>query len=418
MTAPSATVSPPPAGRAPGLLAPLAHRPFRTFWVAGLSDNLGRWIDTIVLGWVALSLTNSVWLVAVAGFMRLLPILLLSAVIGSAADRYGRRTMLTAAMALNASVCAAMAGLFFAGALSYPLLAIGAFGLGTGLAVEMTVRRALLADLSDPAALLPAVSLEMLTLNMTRVLGPIIAGSLLAGLGGGVGYAASAVLYAVSALLLARLPQPDGRAAPEGSPPPPSVPMLEALRRLLREEAIVGVLAVTVVMNLAVFQYQQILSVFARDILHTDAFGFGLLSAADALGSTIGIVLLAQRPKAPQAVVFVGSCVGMCLLLTAFTFVTVFPLALVTLLCFGMVHAGFSTMQSSVILRAAAAEVRGRAGGWLSMAIGTGPLGLLVMGWLSAALGPGTAVAAGALTGLALVGGLTLRLPRFRSYRW
>ena len=166
---------------------------------------------------------------------------------------------------------------------------------------------------------------------------------------------------------------------------------------------IVGVLAVTVVMNLAVFQYQQILSVFARDILHIDAFGFGLLSAADALGSTIGIVLLAQRPKAPQAAVFVGSCVGMCLLLTGFTFVTAFPLALVTLLCFGIVHAGFSTMQSSIILRAAAADVRGRAGGWLSMAIGTLPFGMVLLGVLAEQIGSHAAVVASAVAGMVVL---------------
>ncbi len=406
------------AGTAPGLLAPLANRAFRTFWVAGFADNLGRWVDTLVLGWLALELTDSVLLVALAGMLRQLPVFLLSALVGSAADRYGRRTMLALAMSANAAICAGLAVLFGLGWLSYPLLVVGAFGLGCGLAVEMTVRRALLADLSDRAALLPAVSLEMLTSNISRVLGPVTAGALLAALGGGVGYAACAAMYGVSALLLWRLRTALAAAPPGAAPAAPAIGMRAALRVLLGDEAIVGVLGMTIAMNVLVFPYQQILAVFARDILHTNAFGFGLLGAADALGATAGIVLLAQRPRTPQAWVFIGGSAAMSLMLMVFSQTTAFPLALAVLTLYGVVHSGFSTMQSGITLHAASPEVRGRAGGWLSMAIGTGPLGLLAMGSVASVLGPPLAVGGSAFCGLLTVAAIAGRYRRFRGYRW
>ncbi len=406
------------AGAATGLLGPLANRAFRTFWVAGLADNLGRWVDVLVLGWLALELTDSVLLVALAGVSRQLPVFLLSALVGSAADRYGRRTMLALAMSCNAAICAGLALLFALGWLSYPLLVAGAFGLGCGLAVEMTVRRALLADLSDRSALLSAVSLEMLTLNISRVVGPVTAGALLAALGGGVGYAACAAAYAVSAALLWRLRMPPPAPRAGEAPAAPAIGMRAALRVLLGEEAIVGVLGMTIAMNMLIFPYQQILSVFARDILHTNAFGFGLLGAADALGTVAGIVLLSQRPRAPQAWVFIGASAAMSLMLMVFSQTSAFLLGLAALAIFGVVHSGFSTMQSVIILHAAPPEVRGRAGGWLSMAIGTAPLGLLAMGSVASLVGPALAVGGSACCGLLMVVAIAGRYRRFRSYRW
>ena len=397
-----------------GLLAPLGAPAFRKLWFAGFGGSLGRWTDVLVLSWVALLLTDSVWLVAVAGFLRHLPMLVLSASIGSAADRFGRAAMARTGMALNSAACACLALAFWLNVLSYPLLLVGALVLGVGLAIDMTVRRALLADLSTREQLLSAVSLEMLTMNVTRVVGPIMAGGLLAVVGGGAGYAVSAALYGAAAFFLWGIPSDRRGAGDTGQ----GIPAGTALRRLLGEEAVTAVLVITVFMNILVFPYQQILSVFARDVLGVDAFGFGLLSAADALGSSIGILLLARFPRTPQGWVFLGSSLGMPAVLIIFTQTTTFPLALAALMAFGLTHAGFSTMQSAIVLHAAPSEVRGRAGGWLSMAIGTGPLGMLAVGSLAAATGAAAAVAVGAAAAILLVGGSGVRYRAFRRYRW
>jgi hypothetical protein len=173
-----------------------------------------------------------------------------------------------------------------------------------------------------------------------------------------------------------------------------------------------------VTMNVLVFPYQSLLPVFARDSLHSDAFGLGLLSAAAGVGSVLGSTLLARIGWLPQGRTFLIASLLTPLTVLLFAFSQQLPIAVVTLASTGIVQTGFSTMQSAVLLHGVPAQLRGRAAGWLAVAIGTGPLGVLATGAVATLIGAPLAVGCAAAAGVLVVAFQALAAPKLRGYAW
>jgi MFS family permease len=166
---------------------------------------------------------------------------------------------------------------------------------------------------------------------------------------------------------------------------------------------VLGVLCITVIMNALAFSYVQILPVVARDHLRVGPGLMGLLASADGMGTLIGALLLAAVGKlsAHGRIFALGALLELVSLL-GFAASPWYALSCVLLFAVGLGNAGFSTMQSTIILLSAAPGMRGRAVGVLGLCIGSTPLGLLELGALSAAVGAPAAIGINATIGLAL----------------
>jgi MFS family permease len=166
---------------------------------------------------------------------------------------------------------------------------------------------------------------------------------------------------------------------------------------------VLGVLCITVIMNALAFSYVQILPVIARDHLRVGPGLMGLLASADGMGTLIGALLLAAvgKLRAHGRIFALGALLELVSLL-GFAASPWYVLSCVLLFVVGLGNAGFSTMQSTIILLAAAPGMRGRAVGVLGLCIGSTPLGLLELGALSAAVGAPAAIGINAAIGLAL----------------
>jgi MFS family permease len=224
-----------------------------------------------------------------------------------------------------------------------------------------------------------------------------------------------AALYVLEIVLLKLMP-----LAPRAASAMASGSMLrylgEGFERLRASQAIVGVVLISVFMNVLVFPYQQLLPVFARDALHVDAVGLGGLNAATGVGSVIGAVAIAVSHRVPRSGQFfwIGSCLmSVCLLF--FAVAQNYVLALVLLGLSGLGQAAFASLQSTIVLSAATDQLRGRAMGVLTLAIGSTPIGSLEIGAISVALGAAWAVGLNAGLCALLVAYVALRLPRFRA---
>jgi MFS family permease len=387
---------------------------YRYLWSASVLWNLARWMDRIVLGWVVLEMTNSAWNLAVLEAIRWFPLLVFGVAGGAVADRVDRRWVLIGAQALALCVCAITAALLAFNVFSFGLAALATFLLGVQWAVDWPTRRALIPDLVGRDLTINAVALEAVSMNVTRIIGPLIAGALVAYWSPAVAFAFMASLYVVEILLLKLMPlKAQVRQLASG---PMLRYLLDGFDKLRCSQPILGVLLISVFMNVFVFPYQQLLPVFARDELKVDAVGLGALSAAAGVGSVVGATAIATTRRVPRSgmLFWVGSCL-MSACLAAFALSSTFGVALVLLALSGLGQAAFASLQTTIVLSSAADQLRGRAMGALTLAIGSTPLGSLEIGAASVALGAPLAVALNAGMCAVLVALVALRLPRFRA---
>jgi hypothetical protein len=369
------------------VLEPLRDGRYRLFWLTGLSASTARWMDVVVLGWLALALTDSPLMVGVAAFCRTAPMMVLGPFAGVLADRLPRVRVMIAVQVLNIAAASALA-LLFAGSLAgFGVLVTIEVILGIAWVLDFPARRTVLFTVAGRERLTAAASLETMSTQAAKLVGPLLGGVLLARLGPTACYLAFAGL-SFGALTAAR--QLARQVALAGGPgvEPVLDSLLTGLREVRGDAAILGVLAVTVLMNTLVFPYQQMLPVFARDVLHVGPAPLGLLVGAQGLGALIASAVIGARGgPVSQVRVFAGSSLAGAGLLLLFAWSPWYALSLALQLAIGATDSGFGTMQSAIVLLAAPERAHGRVMGILSVCIGTQPLGSVWIGFLTSRMG-------------------------------
>jgi predicted MFS family arabinose efflux permease len=246
------------------------------------------------------------------------------------------------------------------------------------------------------------MSLETINNTVGKFLGPLI-GGLMIEMGGFAGvYVLLAAMYllALGLILQVRVILPNVM----GTSQPIWRSIVGGIQYALHNRVVLGVLCITVIMNALAFSYVQILPVMARDHLHVGPGLMGLLASADGLGTLVGAVLLAALGNLPYhgRIFALGALLELVSLLV-FAASPWYALSFFLLFCVGLGNAGFSTMQSTIILLSAAPGMRGRAVGILGLCIGSTPLGLLELGVVATAVGVPAAIGLNAGLGLALL---------------
>jgi MFS family permease len=354
----------PPDGQArASAFSLLADPDYRAYWLATIPWNFSRWMEMVLSGWLMLELTNSPWQVALLGVFRTAAMPALALVAGVIADRVDRLRLILWAQVVNTAVPAATALLLVTGHLAPWHLFAGSLLFGLSWAFDWPTRRALMVDIVGPPRLVPANMLENLSMNLNRIAGPATGGIVLALTGPLTSYAVLALISAVGGLLLLPIRRPTyERTALTGSP---LTNVIEGLTYVTRRQAILGALLVTVFMNLFVFPYSQLLPVVARDSLHVGPVELGWLGAAHGIGALVGLPLIAAlRGRGTHGWIFLIGSAGMATLLAAFALCPWYLPALLLLVVGGIGHAGFGTMQSTIILSQTPPEMRWRWACW------------------------------------------------------
>lgn len=400
------------------LLTPLHNRDFLLLWLANGLWWQAMWMEQVVFGWLALSLTDSAWWVALLGFFRSIPLLFIGPFSSSIIDRFERRTLILWAQALSAAGYVMLVGLMWFERLEYWHLAMVALANGAGWAVDWPTRRTLVPDLVGKARVVEAMVLENIIQSLTRISGPLGAGSLLAGIGMLGGLEALAGLAGLGALLLLGLRTPARAPAAPGGLRVSWERMGEGLRYVRRQPRIWGVVLITAIMNSWAFPFQGLLPVFARDVLGQGPMGLGLLGAANGVGTLVGLLAVNwSRRWWSNEWLFGGGSALACAGIMGFSCSSSFHLSLALLVISGLGQAGFSIMQSSITLVEATDEMRSRAMGAVVLAIGAGPLGRLQSGAMAASWGAPLAVGALAVGALLATAGTLALLPGFTARR-
>lgn len=400
---------------------------WRLLWSAGHLWNAALWIDLLALGWLMLELTDSPLAVSLVGAARMAPMGLFGLVAGAQADRLPKQSILLAAQTLNLAATASFALLLLTGQEQVWQLYVVAFAAGMAWAIDFPVRRAYIRELVPDELAVNAMSLDAGSLVGGSMVGRWLAGLLLLVGGATAAYVVLVGFYSAGWLMLravGRRARPSATAhstaASVGSPmvaphaPPPRGRLIDDVREGLRvawgTPAVRGVLIGSMIMNMLVFPYQQLLPVFVRDEWGQGPFVLGLLGGMDGLGALVATGTVATVGlSAGRGRLFLAGSLLVTVCVLGFALSPSWGFAVPILLIAGLGRGSFASMQWTVTTSAVPGRLRGRAMGAISLAIGTVPLGATALGVVAELLGAPTAVLLTASTGGLLVVALLLR---------
>ena len=369
-----AILPPPAVAPRAGTFAALQVPSFGLLWASGWCWNATRWMAIFLCSFLINDLTGSPFLVQLVGAAFFAPMFLGGAVAGAAADRFDRRRTILRQLAVLIPVGLGMGALVTGGWVEawmvYPFVLV----VGLGGVVDMTSRRALVFDLVGEERATNALALESLSMAGGNTLGSLFGGAVIDLVGIGEAFFLIGILYVASYLLLVRVPSPPARVA--GARTSIRRDIGEGVRAVRASRALIGILGVTVVMNLFYFSFMPLVPVFA-DEMGVNALLAGLLASASGFGMMVGSFAWAAWPTRRRGLLYVGGSVVAMAFLFAFAALQWYPVALVMLMAAGIGSSAFGTMQAVLVMTTAGAAMRGRAMGVLSMAIGTLPFGMI-----------------------------------------
>ena len=287
-------VAPPSPSAARAVGRALRHRNYRLFFFGQGTSLVGTWITRVALSWLVYRLTKSEAMLGVVGFAGQLPTFLVAPIAGVLVDRWNRHRVLVVTQVLSLVQSAALAALALTDHITVAMvLALAAFQ-GLINAFDTPARQAMVVELIDDRAdLSNAIALNSTLVNGARLIGPSIAGLLIAGVGEGWCFAVDAVSYvAVLASLLAMRLTPRPRAPQRGRV---LVELRDGLRYARAFAPIRALLLLLAMVSLTGVPYMVLMPVFATEVLHGDAHLLGILTGAVGLGAVTGALWLASR---------------------------------------------------------------------------------------------------------------------------
>ena len=387
-------------GPSPVRLGALRHRDFRLFWIGQLISQIGTWMQSVAQAWLVLELTKSPLQLGIVSALQFTPVLFLSPIGGALSDRFAKRRVLLisqTAMKLQAIV---LALLVWSGYIRYWHVAVLAVIYGLGRALDIPTRQAYVTDLVGRSDLPNAVALNSVVMNGARIVGPAIAGLLIAAFGvafafllNGVSFVA--VLFALLAVRTEGKPDPAGRLGiREG--------VLGGVAYAARTPPVAFTLGLMIVVSLLVLNFNVVVPLVARDVLNQGAHGFGLLMSALGAGAVVGGFAVALlRTGQPPLSFLVGSAATLCAGLVALALVGHFASAAAVLALLGCSQILFTTGCNTVLQLSAPNELRGRVMGLYTVTFaGMTPFGSLLVGMVAEHQGVQAACAAGGGIGL------------------
>jgi MFS family permease len=384
--------------RRPGRLNALRHRNFALFWFASIISNSGTWMQLVAQGWLVYNLTNSTLYLGLVGFAKAVPVLVLPPLGGVVADRVPRLKLLKVTQTISLLLAAFLGLLVMLQIVQVWEIVLLSFLGGAVNAFDQPTQQALVPDLLSRDDLASGIALNSVTWQGAALFGPSLAGITVATLGlAGAFYAnAASYLAVVIALFLMRgVPERAANSRPRGV----FTDLSEGLRYAAATRLIATMLLLAVTANLFGRSYQQLLPVFARDILHAGATGLGFLTAAPGLGALIGAGFVAgtARNLLKKGQVLLAGLLAFSLSLVLLAVSTNFALSMLALFLSGLAFILFSTMMTTIMQLTAPGQMRGRLMSLQMVAMqGFGPIGALLVGAVATVTGTPLAVGAGA----------------------
>ncbi|MGE3535840.1 MAG: MFS transporter [Candidatus Tectimicrobiota bacterium] len=399
--------------------ASLRLRDYRLLWLGQVSTSMGQWMDQVTRGWLIYQITGSAWQLGLATALRGLPLLFFGVLAGAVADRSNRKAQLVLAQVTNALLNIVLATLVLLHRVQPWHVYLTGFLAGTVQAFQQPSRQTLISDIVGARHLMNALALNAMALNVSRALGPALAGILIAVIGAHGSYYTQAAMFLLATVWTWQMVMParsQESAAVRGEAFWHSITAgftfvwhdhdIRTLMLLAHGPLTLGM------------PYMSLLPIFAKDVLHGGPRLQGLLLTLIGIGSVLGSLAVASIPRRysyGHTVVIGALAFGLGLL--------GFALAnhmLVSSLCafwVGVSTVVYQTQNQTMLQLLAPRHMRGRVMSLFLLNRGLVPLGTFVAGVLAEHLGGPLALQIMSLAVIGVVGLVALLTPRFLALR-
>lgn len=379
----------------------LKVRNYRLFTTGQLVKLLGTWMMFVAQDWLVLQLTdNSPTALGAVTALQFTPVLLLTLYGGQLADRFDKRRLLLIANAASALVAALLGGLVVTGVVTLWWVFVTAALFGVISAIETPVRQSFVSELVSRELLPNALSLSSATFNTARVVGPAVAGLVIALLHDRTGpiFLITAGLCLAPLVGLTRMRTAE-LFRTEGPPVAASeVRTIDGLRYVKRRPDLSLAILLVLVVGLFGFNFQLTLAVLAKVEFKVDAQYFGLLTTALAVGALAGALASSRRRARPSAYVVLVAAVLFGGFETLVGFAPTFITAVLLLLPTGFFMIYFAQAANQRVQLGTDPEFRGRVMAlYVLVFLGSTPLGSLLIGWCAERYGPRSGIWVGGL---------------------
>jgi MFS family permease len=375
----------------------LRHRNFRLFFGGQLVSLIGTWIQNTAQGWLVYEMTHSRWLLGVVTAVSSLPMLLFSIWGGSLADQHAKRTIVLWTQTAMMILAFAFAALVWSNRITtWEILVVAALR-GLAMAFDMPARQAFMVEMTSREDLMNAISLNSSMVNGARVIGPSIAGFLIASVGMAMCFFLDGLSYlaVIASLLMMRLPKFVKPQRPQSA----MAHVMEGFLYVWSNRRMKTLLILFAIVGVFGWSYSVLLPAFARDVLKTGAGGYGALLSANGIGALLGALTVASLgQQANRRVLVFGGLWIFSAMLFLLALTDNFYVALVLLGIGGWGMLLFFSTTNTLLQMSASDEMRGRVMGiWALVFGGMMPIGGLEAGSLSHWLGVRWTVAIGAV---------------------
>ena len=393
ITRPAEPAEAPASGRA-GRLSGLARgfralqvRNYRLYWIGQLISQTGSWMQTTAQAWLVLQITQSPFALGLVTTLQFLPIMLLSLLGGAISDRWPKHRLILVTQTAALIQAAVFGALVATGAIQLWHVYVLASIQGVITAIDNPTRQAFAVELVGREHLVNAVALNSMLFNGARIIGPALAGLIIAK----IGIAPTLFLNAISFVaVIVGLLMMDPSAF--FNPPPAQRGstgrnIVEGLAYVWRTPPVLLVMIIVAAIGTFGYNFSVVLPLLAGFVLHTDASGFGGLSAFLGVGSLVGALATAYtRTINVRRLVIGAGCFGV--LLGAVALSTNFALSGALLIALGFAGITFATSANSLLQLSVPDALRGRVMGlYMLLFAGTTPIGGFLIGTLSNAIG-------------------------------
>jgi MFS family permease len=390
----------------------LRQRNFRLFWFGQLISVIGSWMASIGQAWLVLELTHSAWQLGLVGALQALPILIFSIFAGVLADHWPKRSVLLVTQTAAMIQAAALWALIATAVIQLWHIYILALLLGLMNSLSQPAKSAFVVELAGRENLPNAAALNSALSSLARIAGPSLGGAIIATGGVSLLFLLNALSFlpVLMGLVLIRSHELHAQALQRATTDErwreTTWQSLRAGMAYLRQTP--ALLLVIVVVGLVLLfgsNFNVVLPLFATSVLHVGATGFGLLSAAAGLGALLAAFWLAWRNQQPTIRRVLITMLAFGVLEAVFAVSRLYPLSLALIASVGFAEEAFAVQAMTMLQTGAPDQLRGRV---LSMQVlffdGSLPLGYVLMGWLASRYDAPSAVLAGALLSLLVVG--------------
>lgn len=384
---------------------------YRRYFAGQVVSVSGNWIQNVAAMWLMVQLTGDGLAVGLTAALQFLPLMLFGAWGGLLADRVDKRRLLIGTQIGLMIPAIVLAATTFAGVVTPLIIYLMVFLRGTAMAIDNPARQALPIELVGPERVVNAVALNSVVIQSSRIIGPGIAGLLIAVVGIAWCFVVDALSFVAMIVALLRLDPTQMGEAPRSARHKGA--LREGVRYVRGAPTLLIPLAMMGVIGLLSFNFQIVLPLMAHETWKGTATTFTLLTMTMAVGSVVGALVAGNRREiTPRLLVGAATLFGAFQLLAAVA--PTLPLQVLPLVLLGMASVTFSAGVNSTLQLQVDPAMRGRVMALYSLVfLGSTPIGAPLVGWIAGWAGPRAGMAIGGVAALLAAAGAAVAYRRF-----